>query len=144
RSSVTSRSLGAWSSTTWAKRCRRSSTAPPRWCCSTRSTGWRRLERRGRATAFARPRRARRGLPRGGGSVRSPPRRILSAVQRHRELVLPCLVAAILGALVVPLPDWLLDLGLAVNLVAAAALLVAALRAAGPLELSAFPTLLLV
>jgi type III secretion protein V len=66
------------------------------------------------------------------------------AVQRHRELVLPCLVAAILGALVVPLPGWLLDLGLALNLVAAAALLVAALRAGGPLELSAFPTLLLV
>ena len=71
-------------------------------------------------------------------------RRLLAAVQRHRELVLPCLVAAILGALVVPLPGWLLDLGLALNLVAAAALLVAALRAAGPLELSAFPTLLLV
>ncbi|HEY3586616.1 MAG TPA: FHIPEP family type III secretion protein, partial [Myxococcaceae bacterium] len=53
-------------------------------------------------------------------------------------------MAAILGALVVPLPGWLLDLGLALNLVAAAALLVAALRAAGPLELSAFPTLLLV
>ena len=71
-------------------------------------------------------------------------RRVLAAVQRHRELALPCLVAGILGALVVPLPGWLLDLGLALNLVAAAALLVAALRAAGPLELSAFPTLLLV
>ena len=71
-------------------------------------------------------------------------RRALVTLQRHRELVLPCLVAAILGALVVPLPGWLLDLGLALNLVAAAALLVAALRAAGPLELSAFPTLLLV
>jgi len=70
--------------------------------------------------------------------------RLLAAALRSRELVLPCLVAAILGALVVPLPTWLLDLGLALNLVAAAALLVAALRAAGPLELSAFPTLLLV
>jgi len=71
-------------------------------------------------------------------------RRVLATIRRHRELLLPCLVAAILGALVVPLPAWLLDLGLAVNLVAAAALLVAALRAGGPLELSAFPTLLLV
>jgi len=53
-------------------------------------------------------------------------------------------VAAILAALVVPLPSWLLDLGLALNLLAAAALLVAALQASGPLELSAFPTLLLV
>lgn len=70
--------------------------------------------------------------------------RLLRAVLAQRALVLPCLVAAILGALVVPLPVWLLDLGLALNLVAAAALLIAALRAAGPLELSAFPTLLLV
>jgi type III secretion protein V len=71
-------------------------------------------------------------------------KQLLAAVLRQRELVLPCLVAAILGALVVPLPAWLLDLGLALNLLAAAALLVAALRAGGPLELSAFPTLLLV
>ena len=76
--------------------------------------------------------------------MRARLRSLLTAVLRNRELVLPCLVAAILGALVVPLPTWLLDLGLALNLVAAAALLVAALRAGGPLELSAFPTLLLV
>ena len=60
------------------------------------------------------------------------------------DLILPLAVAAILGALVVPLPAWLLDAGLALNLVVAAALLIAALQAAGPLELSAFPTLLLV
>ncbi len=71
-------------------------------------------------------------------------RALHAAVLRNRELLLPCLMACILGALVVPLPSWLLDLGLALNLVAAAALLVAALRAGGPLELSAFPTLLLV
>ncbi len=57
-------------------------------------------------------------------------RSLLAAVLRNRELLLPCLVAAILAALIVPLPPWLLDLGLALNLVAAAALLVAALRAA--------------
>ncbi|HET6984509.1 MAG TPA: FHIPEP family type III secretion protein, partial [Myxococcaceae bacterium] len=71
-------------------------------------------------------------------------RTLFAAVLRQRELVLPVLVAAILGALVVPLPVWLLDIGLALNLLAAAALLIAALRAGGPLELSAFPTLLLV
>ena len=76
--------------------------------------------------------------------MRARLRTLVTTVLRHRELLLPCLVAAILGALVVPLPTWLLDLGLALNLVSAAALLVAALRAAGPLELSAFPTLLLV
>jgi len=45
---------------------------------------------------------------------------------------------------VVPLPPWLLDLGLALNLLAAAALLLAALSVRTPLELSVFPTLLLV
>ena len=60
------------------------------------------------------------------------------------ELVLPVVVTAIVAALVVPLPPWLLDLGLALNLVFAAALLLAALQARSALELSAFPTLLLV
>jgi type III secretion protein V len=60
------------------------------------------------------------------------------------ELVLPVAVTGILAALVVPLPAWLLDLGLALNLLAGAALLLAALQARTPLELSAFPTLLLV
>lgn len=70
--------------------------------------------------------------------------RAAAVLSGQADLVLPVAVAAILGALVVPLPAWLLDAGLALNLVAAAALLVAALQAAGPLELSAFPTLLLV
>jgi type III secretion protein V len=60
------------------------------------------------------------------------------------ELVLPVAVTGILAALVVPLPPWLLDLGLALNLVFSAALLLAALQARSALELSAFPTLLLV
>ena len=60
------------------------------------------------------------------------------------ELVLPVAVTGILATLVVPLPSWLLDLGLAMNLLAAAALLLAALQARTALELSAFPTLLLV
>jgi type III secretion protein V len=70
--------------------------------------------------------------------------RAAAVLSSQAELVLPLAVAAILGALVVPLPAWLLDAGLALNLVAAAALLIAALQAASPLELSAFPTLLLV
>src|SRR5262249_19090897 len=60
------------------------------------------------------------------------------------ELVRPVRVPGILAALVVPLPPWLLDFGLAVNLLAAASLLLAALQARTALELSAFPTLLLV
>jgi type III secretion protein V len=46
--------------------------------------------------------------------------------------------------MIVPLPAWLLDAGLAVNLALAAALLVASLTVRDPLQVTAFPTLLLV
>ena len=41
-------------------------------------------------------------------------------------VVLAAAMAAVLGALIIPLPPWLLDLGLAINLAAAVALLVVA------------------
>lgn len=59
------------------------------------------------------------------------------------DLVLAVAVAAVLGALIIPLPSWLLDVGLAVNLAAAVALLVAALRAKDALKVTSFPSLLL-
>lgn len=60
------------------------------------------------------------------------------------EYVLPVLMAAILGAMVVPLPSWLLDVGLAMNLATSVALLVAAITVKDALEVTSFPTLLLV
>src|SRR2546430_3141967 len=54
------------------------------------------------------------------------------------------LFRSILGALIVPLPAWLLDVGLALNLAAAVCLLVAALHARDALKVASFPTLLLV
>ena len=58
-------------------------------------------------------------------------------------LAFPAAVLAILGALVVPLPAWLLDAGLAVNLAASACLLITALQAEAALQISTFPALLL-
>ncbi|QSQ13647.1 flagellar biosynthesis protein FlhA [Myxococcus landrumensis] len=66
-----------------------------------------------------------------------------SKVRSSSDLVLAVAVAAVLGALIIPLPSWLLDVGLAVNLAAAVALLVAALRAKDALKVTSFPSLLL-
>ncbi|HEY8207908.1 MAG TPA: flagellar biosynthesis protein FlhA [Myxococcaceae bacterium] len=59
------------------------------------------------------------------------------------DVVLACAMGAILAALIVPLPPWLLDLGLALNLAAAVALLVTALSVKEALQVTSFPTLLL-
>ena len=59
------------------------------------------------------------------------------------EILLAVAVGAILAALIVPLPPWLLDVGLAVNLAAAVLLLVTSLAVKDALQVTAFPTLLL-
>jgi type III secretion protein V len=59
------------------------------------------------------------------------------------SLVLPAAVVVILAALVVPLPAWAIDAGLALNLAASACLLVTALQAEAALQVSTFPALLL-
>jgi type III secretion protein V len=69
--------------------------------------------------------------------------KILSRARKSSDVVLAVAMAAVLGALIIPLPPWLLDLGLAINLAAGVALLVAALYAQDALKVTAFPTLLL-
>ncbi|MBI3183608.1 MAG: FHIPEP family type III secretion protein [Myxococcales bacterium] len=69
--------------------------------------------------------------------------RILLRAKSSSDVVLAVVMAAILGAMVVPLPTWALDAGIALNLAAAAALLVAALYAREALQVAVFPTLLL-
>ncbi|MBJ6759233.1 FHIPEP family type III secretion protein [Myxococcaceae bacterium JPH2] len=59
------------------------------------------------------------------------------------DVLLALAMAAVLGALIIPLPAWLLDVGLALNLAVSVALLVAALYARDALKVTAFPTLLL-
>lgn len=69
--------------------------------------------------------------------------KVLLKARSSSDVVLAVAMAAILGALIIPLPAWLLDAGLAVNLAASVALLVAALRARDALKVTSFPTLLL-
>jgi type III secretion protein V len=69
--------------------------------------------------------------------------KILLRAQKSSDVVLAVAMACVLGAMIVPLPEWLLDLGLALNLMAAISLLVAALYARDALKVTSFPTLLL-
>ncbi len=69
---------------------------------------------------------------------------VLARAKSSSDIVLAVVMAMIIGAMIVPLPSWLLDVGLAINLAAAVALLVAALYAKDALKVASFPTLLLI
>lgn len=70
-------------------------------------------------------------------------RKMLLRAGGSADVVLAVVMVAILAAMIVPLPAWLLDAGLALNLAAAVTLLVAAVYAKDALRVAAFPTLLL-
>lgn len=61
-----------------------------------------------------------------------------------RDLALGGSVIAIIAMLILPMPAWLLDLGLALSITLSVMILMTALFIEKPLELSAFPTILLV
>jgi flagellar biosynthesis protein FlhA len=63
---------------------------------------------------------------------------------RYKGLVLPALVAGMLLVILVPLPPALVDLLLSANIALAAVLLLLTLYVRSPLELSVFPSMLLV
>jgi type III secretion protein V len=69
--------------------------------------------------------------------------KVLARAKTSSDIVLAVVMAAIVAAMIVPLPSWLLDVGIAINLAAALSLLVAALYAKDALKVAAFPTLLL-
>lgn len=69
--------------------------------------------------------------------------KVLARAKQSSDVVLAVVMASIVGAMIVPLPAWLLDVGLALNLAAALCLLVAALYAKDALKVASFPTLLL-
>jgi type III secretion protein V len=69
---------------------------------------------------------------------------VLARAKASSDVVLAVVMASIVGAMIVPLPSWVLDVGIALNLAAALALLVAALYAKDALKVAAFPTLLLI
>jgi flagellar biosynthesis protein FlhA len=61
-----------------------------------------------------------------------------------RDLALALGVTAIIGMLILPMPGWMLDLGLALSITTSVLILMTALFIDKPLQLSSFPTILLI
>ena len=68
----------------------------------------------------------------------------LRKIDDHRDLVLAGGIIAIIAMLILPLPAWLLDLGLSLSITLSILILMSALFIQKPLDLSAFPTVLLI
>ncbi len=72
---------------------------------------------------------------------------ILSTFQRlgaSRDIALAIGVVAIIAMLILPMPAWMLDMGLALSITLSIMILMTALFIEKPLQLSAFPTILLI
>ena len=68
---------------------------------------------------------------------------LIGLVHRHRGLLLPIGAAALIFAVLVPLPAMLMDVLLAANLALAAMVLLTTINVGSPIEFSVFPSLLL-
>ena len=62
----------------------------------------------------------------------------------NRDLALAGAVVAIIAMLILPMPGWLLDFGLTLSITASVLILMTALFIEKPLQLSSFPTILLI
>lgn len=69
---------------------------------------------------------------------------ILARFGAGRDLALAVGVTAIIAMLILPMPPWMLDLGLALSITASVLILMTSLFIEKPLQLSSFPTILLI
>src|SRR5690349_21213768 len=69
---------------------------------------------------------------------------IFARLSRYSDLILAAAVCAIVGMMIVPLPEWLLDLLIITNLSLGLVMLMVALYARDALQFSVFPSLLLI
>ncbi len=69
---------------------------------------------------------------------------LLARMGAGRDLALALAVSAIIAMLLLPMPAWLLDMGLALSITASVLILMTALFIEKPLQLSSFPTILLI
>ena len=69
---------------------------------------------------------------------------LISRLGPGRDLALALGVTGIIAMLILPMPGWMLDLGLALSITASVLILMTALFIEKPLQLSSFPTILLI
>jgi flagellar biosynthesis protein FlhA len=69
---------------------------------------------------------------------------LIQRIGGGRDLALALSVVAIIAMLILPMPGWLLDIGLTLSITLSVMILMTSLFIEKPLELSAFPTILLI
>jgi flagellar biosynthesis protein FlhA len=70
--------------------------------------------------------------------------RRLADLFRQRDLLFAILIIAVIAVLVIPMPSWLLDVGLAISITLSTLILLVAIMTRRALDFSSFPTVLLV
>ncbi len=65
-------------------------------------------------------------------------------ITKYSDLVLAVLVVAVLGMIIIPLPTWLLDILLTINITIGILILLVALYISNALKIASFPTILLI
>jgi type III secretion protein V len=67
-----------------------------------------------------------------------------SAVSQYGDLLLVACIAAMIGMMIIPLPTWLLDIFLSINITIAVTILMVSVYIASPTQIFSYPTLLLI
>jgi flagellar biosynthesis protein FlhA len=67
----------------------------------------------------------------------------MQAVKRHRGLILPLAFIALLAVVIIPIPTWLMDVLICLNISLSVVVLMTVIYMKEPLEFSVFPSLLL-
>ncbi|MDX1387374.1 MAG: FHIPEP family type III secretion protein, partial [bacterium] len=62
-------------------------------------------------------------------------------ITKYSDLVLAGLVVAVLGMIIIPLPTWLLDILLTINITIGVLILLVALYISDALKIASFPTI---
>jgi len=69
---------------------------------------------------------------------------INAVIQRHYDSAIAALIVVIIGIMVIPVPAWLMDLLLSVNITVSVFILLISVYVSSPLKIAAFPALLLI
>lgn len=65
-------------------------------------------------------------------------------ISRHSDAIMAIAIILIIGMLIIPMPDWLLDFCIIINLTASVVIVLVTLNCTEPLQFSVFPSLLLI
>ncbi len=67
-----------------------------------------------------------------------------NSISKHSDEIMAIAIILIIGMLIIPMPDWLLDFCIIINLTASVVIVLVTLNCTEPLQFSVFPSLLLI